>query len=86
MKQIKNKLGYIDVPKDYFTLLKEDKDVVCNSILEAMLYVLEKNISKKVDQKKLLLDIIDSSIVINEIDENYETAGVLLDIRKMIND
>jgi hypothetical protein len=83
---MKNKLGYIDVPTDYFTLQKEDKDVVCNSILEAMLYVLEKNISKKVDQKKLLLDIIDSSIVINEIDENYETAGVLLDIRKMIND
>lgn len=83
---MKNKLGYIDVPKDYFALLKEDKDVVCNSILEAMLYVLEKNISKQIDQKKLLLDIIDSSIVINEIDENYETAGVLLDIRKIIND
>jgi len=47
---------------------------------------LERNISKKIDQKKLLLDIIDSSITINEIDENYETAGVLLDIRKMIND
>jgi hypothetical protein len=83
---MKNKLSYIDVPKDYFQLEKEDKDVICNSILEAMLYVLEKNISKSVDQKKLLLDIIDSSITINEIDENYETAGVLFDIRKMIND
>lgn len=81
---MKNKLSYIDVPKDYFELDKDDKDVICNSILEAMLYVLEKNISKQVDQKKLLLDIIDSSITINEIDENYETAGVLLDIRKMI--
>jgi len=83
---MKNKLGYIDVPKDYFSLEKDDKDIICNSILEAMLYVLEKNISKQVDQKKLLLDIIDSSITINEIDENYETAGVLFDIRKMIND
>ncbi len=83
---MKNKLSYIDVPKDYFSLLKEDKEIICNSILEAMLYVLEKNIHKKIDQKRLLLDIIDSSITINEIDENYETAGVLFDIRKMIND
>lgn len=81
---MKNKLSYIDVPKDYFELAKDDKDIVCNSILEAMLYVLEKNFNKKIDKKKLLLDIIDSSIEINEIDENYETAGVLFDIRKMI--
>ena len=81
---MKNKLSYIDVPKDYFELEKEDKEIICNSILEAMLYVMEKNFNMKIDKKKLLLDIIDSSIEINEIDENYETAGVLLDIRKMI--
>lgn len=81
---MKNKFSYIDVPKDYFDLDKDNKDIICNSILEAMLYVLDRNFNKNIDQKRLLLDIIDSSIQINEIDENYETAGVLFDIRKMI--
>ncbi len=81
---MKNKLSYIDVPKDYFELDKDDKDIICNSILEAMLYVMEKNFNNKIDKKRLLLQIIDSSIEINEIDQNYETAGVLFDIRKMI--
>jgi hypothetical protein len=80
------KMGYLDVPKNYFDLTNEDKDVVRNSILEAMLYILEKNLSKDTDKQKVLLDIIDSSIIMNEHDENYEVAGVLFDIKNMINE
>ena len=80
------KMGYLDVPKNYFDLDLEDKEVVRNSILEAMLYILEKNLSKDTDKQKVLLEIIDSSIMMNEHDENYEVAGVLFDIKNMINE
>lgn len=79
------KMGYMDIPKNYFELDAEEKNVVKNSILEAMLYVLEKNVSRKTDKRKVLLEIIESSIIVNEIEENYECAGVLLDIRNMLN-
>jgi hypothetical protein len=79
-------MGYLDVPQNYFDLTNEDKDVVRNSILEAMLYILEKNLSKDTDKQKVLLEIIDSSIMMNEHDENYEVAGVLFDIKNMINE
>jgi hypothetical protein len=80
------KMGYLDVPKNYFDLQLEDKEVVRNSILEAMLYILEKNLSKDTDKQKVLLEIIESSIMMNEHDENYEVAGVLFDIKNMINE
>jgi len=80
------KVGHLDVPKNYFDLELEDKEVVRNSILEAMLYILDKNLSKNTDKQKVLLEIIDSSIIINEHDENYEVAGVLFDIKNMINE
>jgi hypothetical protein len=80
------KMGYLDVPQNYFDLDLEDKEVVRNSILEAMLYILEKNLSKDTDKQKVLLEIIDSSIIMNEHDENYEVAGVLFDIKNMINE
>jgi hypothetical protein len=80
------KMGYLDVPKNYFDLELEDKEIVRNSILEVMLYILDKNLSKSTDKQKVLLDVIESSIMMNEQEENYEVAGVLVDIRKMINE
>ena len=81
-----HKIGYLDVPDNYFKLETEDKVIICNSILDAMTYILDKHIRTRVDKKELLLSLIDASIIINEEEENYEVAGVLLDIRKMLNE
>jgi hypothetical protein len=80
------KIGHLDVPIDYFTLPVDEKEVICNSILESMLYLLEKHIDPEVNRFDILNKIIDSSIIMNEDHENYEVAGVLFDIRKMINE
>lgn len=80
------KIGHLDVPIDYFTLPVDEKEVICNSILESMLYLLEKHIDPEVNRFDILNKIIDSSIIMNEDNENYEVAGVLFDIRKMINE
>ncbi len=80
------KIGHLDVPIDYFTLPVDEKEVICNSILESMLYLLEKHIDPEVNRFEILNKIIDSSIIMNEDHENYEVAGVLFDIRKMINE
>lgn len=80
------KLGHLDVPLGYFTLPVDEKEIICNSILESMLYLLEKHIDPEVNRFDILTKIIDCSILINEHDENYEVAGVLFDIRKKINE
>jgi hypothetical protein len=86
MKKEVVKIGYLDVPVDYFKLPQDEKDVICNSILESMLYILEKHIDPEVNRFNILNKIIDSSIIMNEHDENYEVAGVLLDIKKKVNE
>ena len=80
------KIGHMDVPVGYFTLPMDEKEIICNSILESMLYLLEKHIDPEVNRFDILNKIIDSSIIMNEDHENYEVAGVLFDIRKMINE
>jgi hypothetical protein len=83
-KQIK--VGHMDVPTDYFKMPQEDKNVVCNTILESILYMLEKHIhDESVDKLKVLNRIIDSSIITNQNEENYEVCGVLADIRNLVN-
>lgn len=84
MKNIK--VGELEVPADYFSLPQEDKDVICNSILESILYLLEKHVDNEYFNRKMVLErIIESSIITNEMEENYEVAGVLFDVQKLIN-
>jgi hypothetical protein len=82
-KQIK--VGEMEVPEDYFSLPQDDKNVICNSILESILYILEKNIPTDVNHMDILTRIIESSIITNQEEENYEICGVLTDIKKMID-
>lgn len=80
------KVGHLDVPLDYFNMPQEDKDIVCNSILESILYILERHINDdSIDKINVLNRIIDSSIITNQHEENYEVCGVLVDIRNLIN-
>jgi hypothetical protein len=84
MKNIK--VGELEVPSDYFSLPQEDKDVICNSILESIMYLLEKHVDSEYFNRKMVLErIIESSIITNEMEENYEVAGVLFDVQKLIN-
>lgn len=84
MKNIK--VGELEVPADYFSLPQEDKDVICNSILESIMYLLEKHVDNEYFNRKMVLErIIESSIITNEMEENYEVAGVLFDVQKLIN-
>jgi hypothetical protein len=84
MKNIK--VGELEIPADYFSLPQEDKDVICNSILESILYLLEKHVDNEYFNRKIVLEkIIESSIITNEMEENYEVAGVLFDVQKLIN-
>jgi predicted hydrolase (HD superfamily) len=84
MKNIK--VGELEIPADYFSLPQDDKDVICNSILESILYLLEKHVDDEIISRKLVLKrIIESSIITNEMEENYEVAGVLFDIQKLID-
>jgi predicted hydrolase (HD superfamily) len=84
MKNIK--VGELEVPADYFSLPQEDKDVICYSILESIMYLLEKHVDNEYFNRKMVLErIIESSIITNEMEENYEVAGVLFDVQKLIN-
>ena len=86
MKKELVKIGQLDVPSDYFSLPQDEKEIICQSIMESMLYLLEKHLDPEVDTFAVLNKIIDSSIIMNEHNENYEVAGVLLDIKKMVNE
>jgi len=80
------KIGEVDIPKDYFALSKEDKKEICEFMADRIFSMLNKSVVEKRDRDYLANQIIKSSLITNELEENYEMCQVLVDIRKLINE
>lgn len=80
------KIGELELPINYYDLSENEKKMICESLIDALLKYLEKNFNRNLDKIMVLNAIIDSSILTNEEEENYEVCSVLTDIKKMLNE
>jgi hypothetical protein len=80
------KVGELEVPIDYFRYDKETKSIVCEEILDAMLHMLDRELKPDLDRIEILDRLLESSIITNQEQEQYEICQVLMDIRTLINE
>ena len=80
------KVGELEVPIDYFKFRKEDKEILCNEIMDAMLHMLDRQLRPNLDRLRVLDRLLESSIITNQEQEEYEICQVLMDIRTLINE
>ena len=80
------KIGELEIPIDYFKFSKKDKDILCNEIMDAMLHILDRQLKPDLDRMKVLDKLLESSIITNQEQEEYEICAVLKDIRTLINE
>jgi histidyl-tRNA synthetase len=85
-KNIEIKVGELEIPVDYFSFSKEDKDALCIQVMDAMLHMLDKNLNPELNRLNILDKILESSIITNQNAEEYEICAVLTDIRNLINE
>jgi hypothetical protein len=80
------KVGELEIPTDYFNMNPEDRKELCLLIIDTILTVLDKHINPEFNRISILNTILDSSILTNVEDENYEIAQVLYDIKQIVNE
>jgi hypothetical protein len=80
------KVGYMDIPEDYFELDNLNKEVVCLVLMDRLLTLIDRQFDEQHNRIEILNKLIDSSIESNIIDETYEVAAVLRDIKKVLNE
>lgn len=80
------KVGELEVPVDYFKYDKEDKEILCNEIMDMMLHILDRQLKPDIDRMQILDKLLESSIITNQEQEEYEICQVLKDIRNLINE
>jgi hypothetical protein len=80
------KIDEIDIPKDYFDLKREDKEELCEYIANKIYLMVDRSTHVGMNRDAVVDLIIQSSLITNEEEENYEMCQVLVDIRKLINE
>lgn len=77
-------IGELKIPVDYFKFTHKQKVSLCNTIIDSMLYIIDKNVEPEIDRMKILDGIIESSIITNLGEENYEVVQVLSDVKTLL--
>lgn len=80
------KIGYIDVPKEYLKLTEEQKNEICDNMIDVIIKQLDKRLSPEYNRITFLEEILESSLITNEMEENFEMCQVILDCIKRLNE
>lgn len=87
MSQSKHiKVGELQIPESYWDMTKEDKDQLCLTIMDSMLTILDHTLNKDINRIDVLDSLLESSLMVNEYEENYEVCEVMNRIRELINE
>lgn len=81
-------LGYIDVPIDYINFSQEQKDALCDKLIDVLIKYIDSELIRlpHINRIKFLNDILVSSLMSNEHLENYEICSVIRDMQLRLND
>lgn len=80
------KIGEMEIPQEYFKLSDEDKKLICDVILNKIYYLVDRMSTGDMPKLDVIYLLIDSSIITNEEEENFEVCQVLMDIRNLLNE
>ena len=84
MKNVK--VGFLDIPHNYFELDQVNKETICLVLMDNILQLIDKKFPKHLNRLDIMMDLLDASIETNVQEETYEVAQVLKDIKDLINE
>ena len=78
------KIADLDIPKDIWSLSKEERSELVLSVKEFLEKLIDRQISKRADKKYFMKKLLESSIIVNEQDEQYEICSIMKEIKDMV--
>lgn len=80
------KVGELEIPESFWDLTEEEKEQLCLTIMDSMLTILDKTLNADINRADMLDKMLESSIMVNESNEQYEICEVMYKIRKLLNE
>lgn len=79
-------LGYIDVPKGYEKMSVKRKEDLCDILIDKLLISIDKQLPAYINRLTFLREVLESSLLTNEEEENYEVCQVIRDTIKRLDE
>jgi len=79
-------IGYLDLPADYSQFDEERKKDVCNNLIDLLFITVDKSLPKEINRMAFVKEVFESSLITNELQENFEICSVIRDCIKQINE
>jgi len=79
-------VGELEIPLTYWEMTEQDKNDLCLTIMDSMLIILDKHLNEGLNRMDVLDKMLESSIMVNRQEEEYEICEVMTRIRKLINE
>jgi hypothetical protein len=79
-------IGEIEIPTNYWSINEDDQRELCMLIIDAFITLIDKNINEEISRITVLHRMIESSIITNEEEENYEICSVLLKMQNILKE
>lgn len=80
------KVGELEIPLTYWEMSEQEKNDLCLTIMDSMLIILDKHLNEGLSRMDVLDKMLESSIMVNTQQEEYEICEVMTRIRKLINE
>lgn len=79
-------IGEIELAVDFFKLSQEDREDLCSGLMDTMLTMIHKYAPANMNRVDILDKLLDSSILTNEEDENFEICELLKTCKQILNE
>ena len=79
-------IGYLDLPVGYSEFDDDQKKKICNNLIDMIFITVDKSLPKEINRITFVQEVFESSLITNELDENYEICMVIRDCIKQINE
>lgn len=80
------KIGELEIPVSYWDMEEDEKIQLCLTIMDSMLIIIDHHLKPEINRIDVLDKLLQSSIMFNESQENYEICEVMNKIREIINE
>lgn len=79
-------IGEIEISKEYPNLSKQEKDVICDKMIDDLLTHLDYHLDPHINRIAVLEQILQSTLITSEMSENYEVCAVIRDIQNRLDE
>lgn len=80
------KLADLEIPKDLWSMSDKERKEITLTVKFFLEGLIKRQLGVRVNKQKFLKQLIESTIIVNEEQQNYEICQVMKDVKQLLDE